>query len=668
VGLVTFQWGISTDNHLAFHVHGDIAVKTKRIILPGIALACLFLTSSVAEAAVNARITASRTRCTAPCAVFFHADGTTSDRMNSDEVFLFLDYEWRFGDSSAGTWRTGALANTGTPQSKNLEYGPTAGHLFERPGSYTVQLTVCTSDGSSCDTERQLITVSNPNTVYPRTETVCVGNSRPVAGSGGCPAGAKVVRSADFDDAFANGANCGAEAANAHVRCLFKRGDTFTASRQVDMSSANGVQIGAFGSGNKPVIRASGNFTLFDDNVGWEDWTFYDLEIAASGSGDDCFRLTSRQAKATHFSLIRITIDGWDAFVSAPITNAAHDGRSDLSGFYVSELERVTTTPGQNYWVFGGFRDMWLAGMTLGDPRNNDGGDPSQAKFMRFAGIQRGFIGHSLVGQGGGNSEQIAKIHNVHRARAGSGRAATHSVQIVDNEFVRVGDEGWQVSLAPQSASTSGADELVRRFVIERNWYHSDQYVGGTPTNTRPFMLGNTEQMMLRNNIIDCSARSDNVHSSCVAAKVADRRAAEPNPEDTYIYNNTVAHFGNETGRIGVAEVDSGTRNTDARANLLYVTGSARSRIWNSVTPSPNIANLEAGSDPFVGGRLGMRPEHFKLGSADNVAVVPGVRRDFSGAIRTGGHTRGAWNRTGSGSSGGSQPQPPAAPVLLPPE
>jgi hypothetical protein len=596
--------------------------------------------------------------------VFFHADGTTADALDSDEAFLFLDYLWSFDDPGAGYWTTGALANTSTPQSKNVEYGPTAGHLFETPGNYSVRLTVCTSDGASCDAETQLITVADPDVVYAGNATVCVGNARPVAGAGGCPAGAKVVRSSDFDDAFANAANCDADAADAQVRCLFKRGDTFAASTQVEMYSGNGVQIGAYGTGDKPVIR-SGSFDLFDDHGGWSDWTFYDLEFSTASNVAEIFDLRSHQSQATHLALIRLTIDGWNNLMNAPINGASANGAQDPSGYYFYEVERVSDNAGMSYLIFGGFRNLWLAGLTLGDPGNHDDANDIEQHFLRFQGIQRGFIGHNLINQGGGHSESLSKIHNIHKARLGSGNASTHSVQYVDNELLHGGSNGWKVTLGPQSGTSSGDGELVRRFVFERNWFHSHGYSGVHQVMTRPFMLGNTESMMIRNNIIDFSALSDGVHHSCAAIKVHDRNTSEPNPVDTYIFNNTTTHFGSERATVGISEIDGGSSNTDARANLLYVTGTANGTLWNSAGPSPNIGNREASSNPFAAGRLGMAPEGFKLASADDVAAVPGVRRDFSGAVRTSGYTRGAWNRNGAGSS---QPQPPVAPVLLAPE
>jgi hypothetical protein len=594
--------------------------------------------------------------------VFLHSEGTTATGLDSDDAFLFLDYYWTFDDPTSGYWTTGALAKTSTPQPKNVEYGPTAGHLFEEPGNYTVRLTVCNTAGNDCDTDAQLIRVADPDTVYAGNATVCVNHPRPTPGVDGCPSGAKVYDSLDFDDLWNNAAGCNLDETASHTRCLLRRGKTYVAGSTKHLYSSAGNQIGAYGaSGNKPVIRG-GSFNLFDDHGAWSDWTFYDVKLYSPSGSTQAARFATWHSHPVHFALIRVEAEGWSRVIQALRDPGGHN---DHGGFYLYEVSRTVATPGMSYAMYGGFRDLWIAGVTLGDLSNNDDPGDIEQHFFRLTDVQRGFIGHNLINQGGGNSESTTKMHNSHKSRD-TGLPPTHSVVVADNEAWHGGSDGWKWTIGVGSGSGSGAGALVRRFVFERNWYHSDGYDGTHQLGTRAFHMGNTEKIMIRNNILDCSAQDSSVHNSCYLAKVDDREGSDPDPEDTYIFNNTTAHFGRETSQIGIANLSS-TINTDARANLLYVGGPApNSELWNQQTPAVNIDNLDSRSDPFVDGKIGMTPEDFRLASPDNVTPVTGVRRDFSGAIRTGGHARGAWS-----SNGADAPPPqliPSAPTLMPPQ
>ena len=140
-------------------------------------------------------------------AVFFDATGTTG----ATNPFHDLGYQWNFGDATAN-WDTSG-------SSKNLATGGVAAHVFESPGTYTVTLTV--TNGVSSQTTTSTITVQDPNTVFSGTNTVCVSaTALPVAGVGGCPAGAAAVLSGDFTQIVNT-------IAQAPKRVLLKRGDVF---------------------------------------------------------------------------------------------------------------------------------------------------------------------------------------------------------------------------------------------------------------------------------------------------------------------------------------------------------------------------------------------------------------------------------------------------------
>ncbi len=147
--------------------------------------------------------------CAAPCGVHFDATGTTWGGHSKVEADLDLEYRWDFGDPSCSG--DGLFEASG--QRCNEARGFVAAHLYETPGTYSV--TLCVADGAEGACRSTDVVVSDPDMVYPGTQTVCVSNN---GDHSGCPAGARRVSSqSDFDAALS--AHLGA-----NKRVLFHRG------------------------------------------------------------------------------------------------------------------------------------------------------------------------------------------------------------------------------------------------------------------------------------------------------------------------------------------------------------------------------------------------------------------------------------------------------------
>src|SRR5688572_23082825 len=87
----------------------------------------------------------SRASGVAPLYVFFDATATTAAA--TSRPFHELEYRWEFGDAASGSW----ASTPGMPNlSRNAATGPVAAHVFETPGTYTVNLTVL--DGAASAT------------------------------------------------------------------------------------------------------------------------------------------------------------------------------------------------------------------------------------------------------------------------------------------------------------------------------------------------------------------------------------------------------------------------------------------------------------------------------------------------------------------------------------
>ena len=111
----------------------------------------------VAGAQITAEITAARTSGVAPLFVHFDAfTNTSSSAFNTaGERFNNLTYKWNFGDIGSETW------NAWDGASKNEDWGPNAGHVFENPGTYVVTVVIWDGQGDS-DRGTQIITCINP--------------------------------------------------------------------------------------------------------------------------------------------------------------------------------------------------------------------------------------------------------------------------------------------------------------------------------------------------------------------------------------------------------------------------------------------------------------------------------------------------------------------------
>ena len=252
--------------------------------LPGLVVAGVLTTPSP-----SVTITPTRVSGLAPFGVFFAA---RPQGFGGARPSIELAAKWSFGDS--GTWSE--LGNDFAPGAdRNVAYGFNTGHTFETPGTYTV--TVEVTDGSTTVSESIEITVDDPDVFFSGSSTAVFAADGDFTGA---PTGA--VQFTDlgtfFDEIFNGGG---------HKRYLFKRGEVIDASTAPSFpgGSIKGnvsgrdtldppwqPQIGAWGSGARPVIHNLGFFAqrLFAG----QHITFRDLELGdplyeASGNGTNTF-------------------------------------------------------------------------------------------------------------------------------------------------------------------------------------------------------------------------------------------------------------------------------------------------------------------------------------------------------------------------------------------
>jgi len=551
--------------------------------------------TAAAGGAITPALVPSRMSGVAPLYVFFDASGTTAQA--TTRPFHELEYRWDFGDTASGSWTsTPAMPNL----SRNQATGPVAAHVFESPGAYTVSLTVL--DGTGAATQSVQISVSDPDTVF-AANTLCVGNSLPVAGSGSCPAGAAVLQSGDFDAAINNNIA-------SRKRILFRRGDAFTSDASANILLTGPGLIGAFGSGAAPVVNITANNNAFQLSSGStptiKDWRIMDLEIngnsgsATSGfwaeGGIDQVTLLRMNIHHMHYGVLmspdRLDYYGsahrlWDqwAVVDSTVSNAIGGG-----GGYVLYFS------GQHCAVMGNvLRDSSLAEHVLRTPY-----------------IFQGVFSHNDM------SKPAASKHVVKMQAASWFTAAptayTEQVVFSDNKFTSGNGGSWTVTLGPMDAQS---DEKVKNVIVERNWFAPDP---GQDVALHVW----AQDVTVRNNFFNFTGA---VGQNGIAVE---QRGIEPLPANVHVYNNTF--YSNSTGSFLPIQFVVGSGMV-AKNNLGYAPlSSSRDMVFGSAIIANNTTDGGILVSPGLVGLSPAVPADFALGAASsaiNAGTAVPVFSDF---------------------------------------
>ncbi|MBI4937979.1 MAG: hypothetical protein HY846_07145 [Nitrosomonadales bacterium] len=475
--------------------------------------------------AITLSSVAARLNGVAPLAVFFDASGTTAPAIT--RPFHELEYRWTFGDASGTinnvtTWGTGS--NPGV-NSRNTATGPVAAHVFERPGTYTATLYI--TDGTNavqngCTT----IVVQDPDVVFSGANTYCVGaTALPVAGAGGCPAGATPAMQPNFTTAISSYARTG-------KRVLFKRGDTFTISTAGASITATGPGIvGAFGSGNLPLVQVPLNDRgIFSFSSGptpaFKDWRLMDLEF--DGMGGSNVTGVGNGGGATQITLLRLTMRRFEAAIGIADGNpnywnnyAIANNRPELGGHTVDQIAVVDSTvvygPNTHYGGYNaGNRFAFMGNSIDNGGLNISRGDPINGSHVaRFPYLGKAVISNNDILRPGFDRLGI-KIHAPTWSYNGSwvvprpdsptptadqswwssysaalsGDGYSKQIIISDNKLVDFINP-WSIAVGPQGAN---ADERVRDVIMERNLHV------GTPTSQMSQII-RAQEVTARNNL-----------------------------------------------------------------------------------------------------------------------------------------------------------------------
>ena len=228
--------------------------------------------SSTGDGPVVASVNASRVSGIAPLSVFFDATGSTGLAnncfFNNNATYMDATFSWNFGDSGSGEY--------------NKANGFLAAHVFESPGTYTVNLDVYDADGDH-DNEQITITVSDftGNTYYVSSNSSYASDSND--GS---------IAHPFLTPKYAlTGSHM-----QPNTRILFKQGDTFNTSFFYVWDYDGPVIIGSYyddgtASGYPSSSTDNPEIHSIEENNGWatfslytNDWRVMDLEVTSGGT------------------------------------------------------------------------------------------------------------------------------------------------------------------------------------------------------------------------------------------------------------------------------------------------------------------------------------------------------------------------------------------------
>jgi len=505
-----------------------------------LALANTTAAVGVTPSAINLFAMCNRQQGVAPLAVVCNTVGTTSSTISSacsigytpvQAGYHCIQYTWNFGDPSAGTCTTGA----GGQNSKNAAVAPVAAHVYETHSATPYTVTVTAFDGTTTATATVSITTLDPEVVYAGTNTVCFFNS---AVGTGCPTLATQTLSSDFDAAVI-------ACIGTTKRCLFKKGDTFTSSTTGTVAVAGPNTIGAYGTGDAPIVNGdiSGRINLTSSNV--NDLRIMDLNITSSNPSGS-FACVRSAASVSNVLILRVTCDG--GTVSFTLSSGNNPTNfTTCTGCVIQDVTAVGM-------LFGRVVSGAVLGSTFGP---NSAASEHVVRMQRF---RYSTVSNNTLNAAGSDA---GVKHSL------TIRADVHSTINEDSYYFHVSDNNifpGSTQTEPMKVSPSADTENAKIYdsITERNFVNV-AYTGGSSISAIQFNEGT--RATIRNNVIDLSV----VNAGNKAGIGIDPQAGAQYPYADYakVYNNTIYSGSGVNTTRGII-LGTEVLNASAQNNLCY--------------------------------------------------------------------------------------------------
>lgn len=578
-----------------------------------ILLVCLTLMTATAHAIqvfpacpatsgpLTLNVSSPRTTGISPLLVFFDATATTDTALTGNTTpFQDVAFSWKFGDvnpSGTSNWLYGSHPAT---SSRNVATGGVAAHLYVAARDSRFTIIVTATDGTNTVSCGLGTTVYNPSGTngFPTTSTTCVAAaSTPIAGAGGCPAGATVLNTSSFATAL------GATYFGSGKRVLFKCGDTFTG----DAVTLTGTKwsVGAYGGcegtqTSRPIFSDTGINDELIVALASGDGRIADIDFEGTG--------TAASAVNTPQSLTRIP---YQITLSNLVSNGNNASYAWSQGAQWGSIGNVMNSMRTNIGMFVNYNEnnpgTWSGNVfnnldyqaLLGNLFNGAGGTNGQGQeTVRVSACRMCAIENNTM-ENANNVGAVFKLHNGNTNNSCAGNANggcwpctvgalfatttcwtgvyTELSEISDNLFT--GTSGANlVELAPQN---NNDDERLRNIVFERNLVSSSTGAQGG--------------RLLMVSAVDTSVR-DNVFYMPgttliypVYGAQSASRGLEPVPFGVEIYNNTCYAPNAISSQLcagfdALAGMTTASTNSYAKNNLFYIAAAGHATFTDNGT------------------------------------------------------------------------------------
>lgn len=399
-----------------------------------------------------------------------HVQGLESD-LNGGAVIQGR-FEWDFGDPSG---RYNKLS------------GFNAAHVYDRPGVYTIKLTVTNERGSSAVSTVQVnVAAETRAAIHVDSDK---GNDD---NDGSTPE--KAVRSAE--KAF--------ELAGDDTRVLFKRGQRFVIETTLIIKEDR-VLVGAYGRGDLPELyRVEGvGDGVFRTTPEAEDVTIEDLRIDSEYKANASGAIPKIPVTAVYAGGTNITVRDLEF---GDIGNGVNANQHP-TGLLVQDTEVTTPYGMRSYHVWGQGTDLVILG--------NVSVNSTREHSLRTSGVERILVAYNSFGQ-------------LDRSELDKGDIQKGSIEIHRGLYAYITDNsvyGGPIRTGPRGGGYEPADTVTDYVVIENNRVEETQIM----------LLAGSHHIMVRNNVIERYKSRMYGAAISISAPDLDNRISD----DIYILNNT---------------------------------------------------------------------------------------------------------------------------------